>query len=317
MSTERRAGGTAGSVAPPAGGSRRPRSRETRARLTGLAFVTPYLVLLLGLGLTPTIYAIWESLSSSETAGGGGLDNYRRALTDFRFLPALVHVATFLAIYLPVMVIGVLVLALVMHQRQARIDRTYRLVYVLPGAVTGSASVLLWYVMLEPEYSPFGPALRAMGFHNGAEMFQNSHLAVIFASIAFVTGAGQWVTIQYGALQSIPRDLIEAALIDGCGPVRMAWSVKLPLVKKYVLYMLILAFAAGVQLFVEPQLLFAITKSAGSPWWSLNQLGLFYAFQNADFASAAAVSLLLLAVCTLGAVLLIRFTDFFQTEVHR
>lgn len=285
-------------------------------RAAGLAFVVPYLVLLVLFGLGPAGYAVFESFMVGDPMGGraAGVDNYSRLLDDFRFWPAMANVGIFLAIWLPVMVVGVLVLALMLHQRTDRFSGAMRTAYFLPGAVTGSAAVMLWYFMLEPSLSPFGPALRAMGYNTGTDVFAGGNLPVIFAVMAFTTGVGQWIVIMYGALQNIPDDVLEAAQLDGAGALRTALQVKLPLVRKYVLYMVILSFASGIQLFVEPQLIYGVTKSAGSPWWSVNQLGYVVAFQNGDFGGAAAISLMLLVLSLIGSWVVIVRTDLFSTE---
>ena len=95
-----------------------------------------------------------------------------------------------------------------------------RLIYFLPGAVSGSAAVLLWYFMLDPQLSPFGGVLKAMGWQNSNDVFTGSHLAPIFALVAFTTGVGSWVVIMFGALQAIPVDVLEAARMGG--PARRA-----------------------------------------------------------------------------------------------
>lgn len=293
-------------------------SSRGRGTWTGLLFVLPYVVLLVAFGLGPAAYAVYTSFVVSAPTGDAlGLDNYAATLGDFRFWPAAANVALFLAIWLPIMVVGVLALALLLHDRPSRFSGVMRLVYFLPGAVTGSAGILLWYCMLEPSISPFGPALRAMGFERGSDVFADSNLVLIFAGIAFITGAGQWIVIMYGAMQNIPEDVLEAAALDGAGPIRTAIFVKLPLVSKYVLYMVILSLAAGLQLFVEPQLIYGITKTAGSPWWSLNQFGYALAFQTGNFGGAATISLILLVLSCVAAMLFITRTDFFSTEVDR
>jgi multiple sugar transport system permease protein len=302
----------AGATAPPA-------TRISGADRHGWFFLAPYLILLLVFGLIPVLYTVYQSfvVQNAATAGRSiGLDNYPNVLQDFRFWPAISHVGVFLLIWLPVMVLGVLLLALLVHEGSGRSGGFLRLVYFLPGAVTGSAAVLLWYCMLQPDLSPFGPGLRAMGLETGGEVFQDRHLTVIFALMAFTTGVGQWIVIMYGALQNIPDDVLEAAAIDGCGPVRRALLIKLPLITKYVLYMVILSFSAGVQIFVEPQLLGVITRT-GSQSWALNQLGYSYAFRTGDFGGAAVISLMLLGLCTLAALFLIFRTDFFSTEVEQ
>ena len=79
--------------------------------------------------------------------------------------------------------------------------------------------------------------------------------------------------------------------------------------------MLVLTFAANVQIFVEPQLLAVAPGSAVGKYWSLNQLSYAYAFELSDFGSAAAISLLMLGVGLAGAILVIRFTNFFRPDV--
>jgi len=291
-----------------------PSGRRRGYDLTGGVFLLPYLVLLLLFGLGPALYSIGVAFVGIRGTTPFAT-SFVRVLQDFRFLPALTNVTIYLLIWLPIMVVGVVGLALLLHQRRGRFSGAMRLVYFLPGAVTGSASVLLWYCMLDPSLSPFGPALRALGFSSGTQVFHNANLTAIFALLAFTTGVGQWVIILYGAMQNISDEVLEAAAIDGSGPFRTALSIKLPLVSKYVLYMLMLSLANGVQLFVEPQLIYSITQSVGSPSWSLNQFGYTLAFQDGDFSSAAVVAIILLIICLVAGLFMVFRTDFFSTEV--
>jgi multiple sugar transport system permease protein len=284
-------------------------------RATGVLLVLPYVVLLSAFGLGPSVYAAYESFVDERSGSRRvGLGNYAHVLGDFRFWPAVENVGTFLAIWLPVMVVGSLAFALLLHERIGRLSRAMRLLYFLPGAVTGSAAVLLWYCMLEPNLSPFGPALRAMGYSDEADVFTQGHLPWVFAVVAFATGAGTWIVIMFGALQGIPQDLLEAARVDGAGPIRSALLIKVPLVRRYLVYMVVLSFAAALQIFVEPQLFNSVSRNIGSPYWSLNQLGYAFAFQQGDFGSAAVISVGLLVISTAAALLVILRTDFFQTE---
>jgi multiple sugar transport system permease protein len=287
---------------------------RVRANLTAYGFSAPYVVLLLAFGILPALYAVYESFADLQ-GGRRGLDvsNYVAVLSDFRFWPAVGNVMTFMVIWIPVMLVGSLLFALLLHERLGRMSGALRLIYFLPGAVTGSAAVLLWYFMLQPDLSPFAPILHAMGWESTNDVFTNGHLPFIFATIAFMTGVGSWVVIMFGALQAIDLDVIEAARIDGAGPIRIAVSIKLPLIAKYVVYMLILCFAAAVQIFVEPSLFYGITQ-AGSNWWSLNQLGYVFAFQQGEFGQAATVSVILLVVSTVVALIFVQRSRFFQTE---
>jgi multiple sugar transport system permease protein len=138
----------------------------------------------------------------------------------------------------------------------------------------------------------------------------------MFALIAFTTGVGQWIVIMFGALQAVPHDVVEAARIDGAGSVRIALLIKLPLISKYIVYMIILCFASALQIFVEPSLFYSITN-AGSNWWSLNQLGYAYAFEQGQFGQAATVSVVLLILSSVAALIFVLRSSFFQTEVDQ
>jgi multiple sugar transport system permease protein len=284
-----------------------------RSTPVALAFAAPYLVLLLAFGFGPTLYAVYESVTELPSGSGLGLGNYASVFKDFRFWPGVAHVGIFMAIWIPVMVGGALLFALLLHEKVGRLSGALRLIYFLPGAVTGSAAVLLWYFMLSPQLSPFAPALHALGMNTNNDVFQAGHLAPIFALVAFTTGVGGWIVIMFGALQSVSHEVLEAATVDGAGPIRIAWAIKLPLMSKYIVYMLILCFAAALQIFVEPSLFYGITK-AGSGWWSLNQLGYSFAFDQGAFGQAATVSVVLLLLSGVAALIFVLRSNFFATE---
>ena len=119
---------------------------------------------------------------------------------------------------------------------------------------------------------------------------------------------------QSGALNNIPEELIDASSIDGANVFQVAWHVKLPLIKKWVFYMIILAFAAGTQLFVEPQLISEASSGLISPAWSPNELAYVFAFQNDNFNYAAAISLDLLVVGLVCAALLVARSGLFEID---
>ena len=114
---------------------------------------------------------------------------------------------------------------------------------------------MLWLFVLDPTVSPVSFVLRGLGFKTFVEVVQVDQLPVVLAIIAFWTGAGGWIVVMYGALNNISHDLIEAARVDGAGPIRTAWSIQIPLLRKWIAYMVILSFAGGTQLFVEPRVL--------------------------------------------------------------
>ena len=194
-----------------------------RSTLVAYGFAAPYIALLAAFGIIPAAYAIYESLTDMPAGQRSlGLTNYIGAFQDFRFWPAVSNVALFMVIWIPIMVGGALLFALLLHERSGRFTGVMRLIFFLPGAVTGSAAVLLWYFMLDPDLSPFAPALNAVGWRTSNDVFTNNHLPIVFAIVAFMTGVGQWIVIMFGALQAIPHDVIESARVDGAGAMRIA-----------------------------------------------------------------------------------------------
>ena len=259
-------------------------------------FVAPYAVLTLAFGVLPALYSLWLAFTDAE-GGFAGLDNFTRAIGDFRFLPAVGHVALYLVIWLVALIVLVTFLAVVVHAVSVRwLSSTLRLVFYLPGALADASSVLLWLFVLDPAAGPAAGLLHLFGFDSFVEVIVPANLPPIFAIIAFWTGAGGWIVIMYGALNNISAEVIEAARMDGAGPVQIAWRIQLPLLRKWISYMGIMSLAAGTQLFVEPQLLSQASNAVVPNDYSLNQLAYQYAFQQNDFNGAAAISLLLLVI---------------------
>jgi multiple sugar transport system permease protein len=289
------------------------RSRSTRKSLfVGALMISPYLVLLIAFGIVPIVLAGVTSMEPSVINPGGGPLNYLQAIQDFRFLPALGNVGIFLLLYVPTMLIVVAGMSLLLDTVRGRWNLPLRLAYIVPASMTGATAVLIWYFLLEPTLSPYKAALHALGITEGGQIWRTGNLAWIFALMAFFVGAGNWIVVQYGSLQSLPDDILEAARIDGANTWQISWRIKLPLIQKYLVYMGILVFAAGLQVFVEPQLISASVYPGLGRDWSLNQLSYDFAFQSNNLAEAGALSLLLLVVCMIAAIVVIFRSDFFE-----
>jgi multiple sugar transport system permease protein len=293
----------------------RPGRSRRRGRLVAGVFVAPYVLFLLAFGIGPAVYAVVLAFTSGGTWSFAGVSNFARVIKDFRFLPAVEHVALYLLVWLVAQVVLVVVLAIMVHSIGRRwISSTVRLFYYIPGALAGASSVLLWLFMLTPTASPAGPLLRALGYTTFNSTIQPSHLPVVFALIAFWTGAGGWILVMYGALNNIPEDILEAARIDGAGRVQIALRIQLPLLRRWITYMTVLSLAAGTQLFVEPTLLSQSSQAVVPNDYSINQLAYQYAFNLGDFNGAAAISVLLLVVALALSALFVLRGGLFDTE---
>jgi multiple sugar transport system permease protein len=281
---------------------------------SGHAFVAAYVLLLIAFGLVPTGYAIYFAFTD---AGGhlSALSNFTSAYQDFRFVPAIGHVALYLLFWLASLVVFVVALALLLHRLSAKgVSKALRFLYYIPGALAGAAGVMVWLFLLDPSVSPISFLLRALGYQTFGDVIAPGHLPVLFTLIAFWTGAGGWIVVMYGALNNIPLDVIEAARIDGAGAWKTALHIQIPLLRKWIVYMAILSFAGGTQLFVEPQLLSQASVGVAGRDYSLNQLSYDFAFQNNNVNTAAAISVELLLLGLIAATLFVARSGFFDAD---
>jgi multiple sugar transport system permease protein len=293
---------------------RRRATTRRRAGLGGYLFVSGYAILLLVFGIFPTVYAFFLALTN-DRGQFTGLNQFIKVAGDYRFAPAFLNILLYLVMWLLSLVVLTVLVAVVLRSRmRPRLSAIFRFLYYLPGALAGVASVLVWLFMLDPSVSPVSWFLRSLGFTNFAAVLSPGDLPVIFVLIAFWTGAGGWIVVMYGALNNIPDEVLEAARMDGAGPWKTAWHIQIPMIRKWIAYMAILAFAAGTQLFVEPQMLQTASLGRLSPTWSPNQLAYVYAFQHGDFNGAAAISIFLLALGLICAGLLVTRSDLFKVD---
>jgi multiple sugar transport system permease protein len=305
--------------APPStrGGSRAGRTREQPpagvSRTAGYGFVALYVGLLLLLGIAPAAYAIYLALAANS--GGGFASAFHIAFSDYRFAPAFGHILLFMALWLVSQTLLVVGLVLMMHNMAERVGAVFRFLFYIPGALAGAASVIVWLFMLDPTASPFAFVLHWLGYAVFDNTIAPGNLPTIFALMAFWTGAGGWIVVMYGALNNIPHELIEAAQIDGSNAFQTALRIKLPLIRKWVVYMLLLSFAGGTQLFVEPTVLGGASLGIGiTKYWSPNQLGWFVASQYNQYNEAAAISVMLLLLGLVVAALLVWRGRLFEVD---
>jgi multiple sugar transport system permease protein len=297
-------------------GSRAGRVRERppagTSRTAGYFFVALYVGLLLLLGIAPVAYAIYLALSPPGVNGG---PDFISTFSDYRFLPAFRHVIEFMAFWLVSQTILVVALVLMLHNLAARVGAFFRFLFYIPGALAGAASVVVWLFMLDPSASPFAFVLHWFGYAQFTNTIAPANLPVIFAIMAFWTGAGGWIVVMYGALNNIPHELLESAQIDGANVLKTALFIKLPLIRKWVVYMLVLSFAGGTQLFVEPSVLGTASLGVGiSKYWSPNQLAWFVASQYSYYNQAAAISVDLLVFGLVVAAVLVWRGRLFEVE---
>ncbi|UNM16767.1 sugar ABC transporter permease [Streptomyces formicae] len=265
--------------------------------------MVPFLVLFAAVMAAPIGYAAWLSLFTEQSSGLGfggterafsGVGNYVKAFSDTGFRESFLHIAAYCALYIPVMIGGALTLALLVDSAVARAKRFFQLALFLPHAIPGLIASILWIYLYTPGISPVLDWIEAAG--GSWNFFSADHVLSSIVNLAAWQWMGYNMVIFYAALQAVPRELIEAADMDGAGPIRTALQIKVPLISSAVVMTVLFTCVGAIQLFTEPRLLNQKGSAAVDTEWSPTMYIWKAAFLQHDYGLAAAASLLLAAL---------------------
>jgi len=295
--------------------------KEKRRFNAAYAFLFPYLTVMFLFGIAPGIYAFFISFASFELGKPkffqAGFENFIVAYGDFRFLEAFKNTVSFVALSLPGGLIFAIVMALILDRTRDRVTSCARTVYFLAGAVSGPVLVLIAVFTFDPLISPFGFLMRPFGLTRPDQLLTAKWIIPIFVILRLFWSAGGSIAIFYGALQGISMEVIEAALIDGCDVWQLAWFIKIPLLKAWMMNALINAFVFNMQIFTEPSLIGGALQgmSPVNAYWSLNMLGQQFTVYGGNFGASAAISLLQIAISLAAAIFIVSRSKFYETDL--
>ncbi|WP_435832988.1 carbohydrate ABC transporter permease [Kitasatospora purpeofusca] len=262
--------------------------------------LTPFLVLFTACTLVPIGYAVKLSLFTEHRSGLGfggtetvftGLGNYTRALQDEAFRDGFLTIAQYCLLYIPLMTALALVLALLLDSALVRAKRFFQLALFIPHAVPGIIAALVWMYLYTPGISPVLDVLQTLG----AQPDPLGHPLPAVVNMALWQWSGYNMVIFYAALQAIPREVLEAAVIDGAGPLRTAIGIKIPLIRPSLAMVGLFTVIGSLQLFTEPMILHNTAPGVTSTW-TPNMYAYTAAFERGDYGLAAASSVLLAVV---------------------
>jgi len=307
------------------GSATAPKRRRTlhRAEARGAwVLMSPYALLFLVAAAIPIGYAFYISLQKPATlvnpqTGFGGLDAFVTVVTDYRFIGTFVNIFSVMIIWLPLMIVGVVGLALLIHASPGRFGGSMRFIYFVPGALAGIANFVLWVYLLNPSVSPIAFVWRGMGLDTLKEITTTENLPWILTAMLFFQGVGTWIIIVNGGLNGIPEEIFEAASLDGANAWQTAWRIKLPLIRPWIGYAALMNLAYGFQLFLEPYLLRQISSGSVEAEWAPTQLGYAFAFTNRNFPAAAAMSIILLVITLAIGIFIVFRSGLFGEEKEK
>ncbi|MFI6096176.1 carbohydrate ABC transporter permease [Lentzea sp. NPDC051213] len=292
----------------------RPRS-PLRHRLSKLdtkvspyLFVAPFFVLFGAIGLFPLLYTAYVSLFDWELGADEhtfvGLGNYSTLLSDNQFWNALFNTfSIFVLSSGPQIVVAVLLAALLNANLRAR--TAWRMGVLLPYVASLVALTIIFGNLFGPQYGLVNEVLTAIGVPAidwQADTF-GSHIAI--ASMVNWRWTGYNALIVLAAMQAIPREVDEAARVDGAGPIRRFVSITLPMLRPTIIFVVVTSTIGGLQIFTEPKL---FDQSGGSGGGAEHQYQtvVLYLYQSAfqglelGYSSAIAWALFLVVIAIAG-----------------
>jgi len=230
-----------------------------KEELHAYVLIAPWLLGFTVFTAGPMLMSIYLSFTDWRLIGDPrwvGLENFRVLFfEDPRFWKALYNTAYYTLFSVPLGLIVALLLALLLNQRLRGI-RFFRTAYYVPVVTSGVATSLLWLWIFNPKLGLLNYFLGLMGIEGPSWLVSD-----IWAKPAFILmslwGVGGSMVIFLAALQSIPQQLFEAAMIDGANRWQIFWHITIPIISPTTFFVLVMGIIGSFQIFTSA---FVMTK---------------------------------------------------------
>lgn len=262
------------------------------------AFMAPAAIILGAMLAYPIFYTIEISFSRFDLMTFSavewiGWDNYAHVLDDYRFWSSMRVTLIYLVFALPIQIIlGFGIAFLINAEWRGR--NVLRALFIIPMVVAPVVAGGIWRMILDPLWGIMNWAAGLVGFE-ALDWFGDPNLAM--ASIIIID-TWRWtpfvVLIATAALLALPRDIFEAAEIDGANWWSMLWSITLPLLVPIIAATFVVRWLGAVKMFD-----IVLAATYGGPGGATNVINLFIyeeAFRSLRFAESAAMAVVVLVL---------------------
>jgi multiple sugar transport system permease protein len=284
------------------------RSRQRRETLSGFGFLIPWLIGFFGLTLIPMVYSLYLSFTSYNIFSPPrwiGLDNYIRMFTtDAAFMQSAQITLIYVLVGTPITLAAALIVAMLLNFRD-RGAGFFRSAFYAPSLIGGSVSVaIVWRAMFSGD-GPVDSSLSFFGIDLGG-WIGNPSLVLPMMILLAVWQFGATMVIFLAGLKQIPKELYEAAEMDGAGPWHRFRAVTLPMLSPVIFFNLLLGLIGAFQVFASA---YIISNGTGGPAGMTNFITVYLykrGFADGQMGYAAAIAWVLLIVVAIIAVILFR-----------
>jgi multiple sugar transport system permease protein len=262
-------------------------------------FLLPTLFFFIGWQVYPIFRVLWMSftdyhfLRTNQPVQWVGLQNYANALTDPLVLTGLQRAATFTALFLPGMIFLPMLLAILVDRvSNSALATTYRLVLLIPAVIPGPLIFVLWKWLYNFTIGPIDYLLVQLGLvtmQTAPQWLGDPNLTLPAIAIMEVWwGLGYHTMFFLAGLAAIPKELSEAARVDGANEWRLFWHVTLPRLRPILLVLVVLRFGTAMAVIDEYLILGGFNRALPTYTWTVYMWDL--AFQLGDWFQAYAAA---------------------------
>ncbi|GLZ02407.1 sugar ABC transporter permease [Actinoplanes sp. NBRC 103695] len=274
--------------------------------LTGWAFAGPATLLVVGLSIFPTVWAFlisrtrWNGIAIPRPLGWA---NYRLMAEDPELWDSVRHTFVLTALFVPSSILGGMTVAIALSQ-QVRLIKFYRTCIFVPFVASSAATGILASYVFNPQFGTANELLRRIGLPPQQFLEDPRQVLVVICLIALWGQIGFTAVVYLARLQDRPKDLIEAAMVDGAGRFRILWHIIVPELRPVTVFMVVWQTITALQLF---DLVYTTTR--GGPLSSSTTIVYYVfelAFQTRRYGYGSAVAYGLFAVTmvlTVGTIL--------------
>ena len=273
-------------------------------------FILPWIIGFIVFTIYPMVSSLYFSLTKYDVVTAPqfvGLENYKMMLNDSTLRISIKATLLYTLINVPIGLLLSLMLAMLLNSAQ-KFKGLFRTLLYLPSMVSGVSLSLLWSWIFNPEYGIANYLLGKLGI-KGPMWLMDEKWAVPSLAIMGFWSIGTGIVLFLAALQGVPRNLIEASILDGANWFDRLKNVTLPMISPVFLFQLIIEFINSFQVFTQA---FVMTK--GGPHYATT-FYVYYIYQNAfvnfKMGYASALSWVLLFVIMIITALILRFSDRF------
>ncbi len=270
--------------------------RRTRKQAWGYFFILPSLLTFLVFSFYPMVDSIILSFQRLRLTGREwvGLSNYAKLFNESAFVTILTNTLLYALLIVPIGVLISLTLAALIYRLPAMMQTFFKSAFYLPVVTSGVVLSLVWLYLYDPAFGLFNYLLGKLGI---APVLWLADPTFSLISLVIMYHASHWggsIILLTASMGGIPKELYEAASIEGASIIRQVISITVPLLKPALTYVSILGTIASLQIFTE---IFVMTR--GGPNYATTNLVFSiyeYGFIRFDFGLASAVAVVLLVI---------------------